>query len=596
MDQSKARPSGSVDWSRFRNREQTSKNLSEGKTNSNYLEETREQDPWPEEESSTLLSSVLLKEVAFVTPQEELQTYQNFTMSCQAMVKESTSELKITFQLIGRYTNQAGQPTEENLHLEGFEGFIPSHYEKEKTYLVSASGKLYAPQVPPGTMIEYQLIASHQASGISAESAVVQVTHQWPIHLVEIPDLLFHHNGNIPCLDEEKYLVRALATTLMYAEQEAPLYQSNSKRTKMQEELVVFGHTDTSGDIAFNDELSERRAQAVQSLLNQDEETWKNIASTYGKTEDYQQILTMLHQIYGWECDPGEVDNQKGPKTRSALQSFQAQVNQLYQMNLVEDGLIGPKTWGSIHRVLCGLIAQTLGLADPHEKNYPVWDIPEYGYAQGKGCFGCGESFPIEEKYKDHYRSQKNRRVDLIFMPRGYIHLEKPTNRNETLQTSQCICYDDQCVTRLFVSLLTDSSDSIQLDFLLPSDKKFPCQAILSNSQGESKTIPVVQKSNPDRLHFCIPATEDQLKYSLQLKFDNKPPQWLFRDECFFNLGLGSQIENSSYRPVFNILKDQEDWSEEENESLHTEPQNTSLFNHPMEWTGSMDDLHGSYA
>lgn len=139
--------------------------------------------------------------------------------------------------------------------------------------------------------------------------------------------------------------------------------------------------------------------------------------------EDYQQILKSLHGHDTWSCDPGNVDNQDGPHTQTALKKFQQQCNQRYQLNLSVDGCIGPQTWSAIHRTLCGLIAQSIETEDPQAPQYPSWPLPRYGYSEGQGCYGCGERFPIESAQRDHIRSEKNRRVELMFLPIGEIPL-----------------------------------------------------------------------------------------------------------------------------------------------------------------------------
>lgn len=267
MDTSKARPTGPIDWSRFKRKNADSR-LGEGTTNSNYLQETREQDPWPEEQADTEEMVVQLSKVRFETPTDQLQTNQPFQMSCEVKIQSSTSKRRIAFQLMCRYTNAQNKMVEEDQWSQGFEGFIPADQAPNTSSTIRAEGKLYCPKVEPGTELTYWLVAQNTAAQKTVPSEEVQVHHRWPIHVVEVADLLFHHNGTLPSLDKGYHLVAALSTALCYTQQKASTYKSDRGGTKMQEELVVMGHTDRSGEPDYNDALSERRAQAVQSLLN----------------------------------------------------------------------------------------------------------------------------------------------------------------------------------------------------------------------------------------------------------------------------------------------------------------------------------------
>jgi hypothetical protein len=58
-----------------------------------------------------------------------------------------------------------------------------------------------------------------------------------------------------------------------------------------------------------------------------------------------------------------------------------------------------------------------------------------YGH-DGKGVFGCGESFPLES-------AKSSRRVDIVFFEKGKAPaLAEPTDRNALLTHDQCPVYD----------------------------------------------------------------------------------------------------------------------------------------------------------
>ena len=397
---------------------------------------------------------VTLSDVQFSTPAECLRPAETFDMQCTASTSAPTSSRQVTFHLFCRYTDVDGEQIEEEVSTGGFESSLPCSHTADTDYPLEAAGNLYLPSgsIVPGTELTYWLEARNTAAEAPVKGPEVQVIYRQVIRIVEVPDVLFHHNGYIPCLDEEGWLINALATALHYAEKEAPREYQDETQYKLKEEMVIFGHTDTSGEHSYNYDLSDFRARNVRNLLNQNVEDWKQIAAAHGKVEDHQRILKTLTTRYGWDCDPGKVDNIDGPVTRAAVKAFQQQAKARYNLtDLEDDGDIGPITWGAIHRVICGIAAQFMTVTDPKSKEYPTWQEPVYGYPEGEGCYGCGESFPIEEKNRDNYRSQTNRRVEILFMPAGKVPLVAPGDKNRALKKSECLPYDDDHVIRYSV-------------------------------------------------------------------------------------------------------------------------------------------------
>jgi len=256
------------------------------------------------------------------------------------------------------------------------------------------------------------------------------------VRMVEVADIHFLLGGHMACIDGDGQLVEGIATALWFG----------SVRPEL--DLVVFGHADTSAEPSFNNPLSLRRAKAVQSLLDPDPDTWVDLSNT-AKTEEIQSILQGLATGQGWPCDPGSVDGILGDATKSAIQSFQQEANRRYSLGLAEDGDCGPATWRAIHRAICGAIAQRLNLQDPTTPDLPLWEVPDFGYPEGDGVFPCGESFPIQDPERDNFRSQVNRRVELIFGYPGVLDLAAPTATARNLRAAECPIYDPDKTVRL---------------------------------------------------------------------------------------------------------------------------------------------------
>ena len=123
--------------------------------------------------------------------------------------------------------------------------------------------------------------------------------------------MLFHLNSAVPCLDCEGVLIGALAAVYIFAKKNAD------------KEIVLFGHSDTTGDPSYNYDLSGWRAKGIKALLDGDSESWLKVIDLAVKVEDYQGILKALFVAHGWDCDPGEVDNIEGTKTKAAIEAFQ---------------------------------------------------------------------------------------------------------------------------------------------------------------------------------------------------------------------------------------------------------------------------------
>jgi hypothetical protein len=78
-------------------------------------------------------------------------------------------------------------------------------------------------------------------------------------------------------------------------------------------EVLILGHTDTSGPVAYNNALSEKRAMSVKAILDNDAHTFVDIATSTAKQGDLEAILHALPVFYGWEIPvlDGAVWNQQ---------------------------------------------------------------------------------------------------------------------------------------------------------------------------------------------------------------------------------------------------------------------------------------------
>ncbi len=200
--------------------------------------------------------------------------------------------------------------------------------------------------------------------------------------------------------------------------------------------LLITGHTDTRGGEKDNQKLSEDRARMAHAVLTFDRETFKAIADKRHKVGDYKQILkwasvalTGLPQAPGdpvpandfSECDPGKVDDvsDTGIAPLKAFQrAYNANKNALGVSgpDLDVDGSIGPDTWGAIFDCYQSELRNEMG------ENAAGMTQLRQGLVfldPAKPTIGFGESHPIEGIGKDSFKSQANRRVEVLFFEPG---------------------------------------------------------------------------------------------------------------------------------------------------------------------------------
>jgi outer membrane protein OmpA-like peptidoglycan-associated protein len=179
--------------------------------------------------------------------------------------------------------------------------------------------------------------------------------------------------------------------------------------------LIVFGHTDKVGSVAYNVSLSERRAQAVLALLLDDRDMFEAVAASgaWG-TAEHQSMLR------GIGCNPGAIDGQVGAMTRAATAAFQREYNlgvyhevaavERERPTLPEDGSLSPATRAAIRDAYVAVAPHVR----PDRFADPAFD-------------GCGKSHDISD------RVNENRRAVIAFLPED----------TDLSQSSPCDRYDE---------------------------------------------------------------------------------------------------------------------------------------------------------
>lgn len=264
------------------------------------------------------------------------------------------------------------------------------------------------------------------------------------IDVLEMEDVLFHLNSAVMMPDnpqgksstqgggagEEQLAVTGLkALALVFKQFEF----DPDKR------IIISAHTDTSGTPEFNFKLSDERAKGILYLLTKKidddgyaKNEWMKICFGRHKVEDYQQIMKHFEKKLTCGCDPGKVDDTWGDKTRTATQNFFKKTIPdkadalLSQVEKDSKKRWPVDAWGPVYNLYSEEIAESLEITIAELEILRKSSV--HFITENKPFVGCGESFPIDQQYKDNYKSQKNRRVEILFFDKDEVPINKYGN------------------------------------------------------------------------------------------------------------------------------------------------------------------------
>ena len=296
---------------------------------------------------------------------------------------------------------------------------------------------------------------------VDSHGKTTVVVEKIPVDILEMEDVLFHHNSAVlmpeapetesgkkdaDASEKQKKVsgLKALALIFQFLE------VNPGKR------LLLAGHTDSSGGVKINFELSGMRAGGVMHLLDGNRADWVKIAYGRHKVEDYQQILKWIFRTRKWPCDPGKIDDAWGSLTKSATASFINHYNAEFAGKAAKDyaGILDIQPlseaeagrvdkdgkhrwtealWEAAFNLYDKTIADALKLR-PKELRERRDEMIKYVDEQNR-YVACGESFPIDQANKDNYRSKSNRRVEIIaFDEKEVVSIKCPRKKDGALE------------------------------------------------------------------------------------------------------------------------------------------------------------------
>ena len=194
--------------------------------------------------------------------------------------------------------------------------------------------------------------------------------------------------------------------------------------------LFVAGHCDTTATVGFNQRLSEERAAATVALIVGDRDAFAKLADDRHQVADYKQILSWIAEAFDpdlfevpFDCDPGAIDDDAA-SGKDAVLAFQEAYNQNKSLlgasadDLQENGSMGPETWGAFFD--CYEYALRDELDEDADGVVALRDQVEWADDERRGL-GFSEHHPVDNLGRDGYRSQANRRVEVLFFDDGEV-------------------------------------------------------------------------------------------------------------------------------------------------------------------------------
>lgn len=187
--------------------------------------------------------------------------------------------------------------------------------------------------------------------------------------------------------------------------------------------LVVAGHCDTMGTVAFNQDLSEERAKVTLACLTGDRDSFAALCNKRHDDVDLTQIFDWTADSFGFTCKPTVRDR---PPSTTTIQRFKESYNEHFDEMFAD--MPGAQRFASV----TGTVNQNLWQAifDCYEFSLRgELEETESGVASLRGlltwvdpdrqALGFSEYFPVDNLTRDQYRSQANRRVEVLLFDPG---------------------------------------------------------------------------------------------------------------------------------------------------------------------------------
>lgn len=271
------------------------------------------------------------------------------------------------------------------------------------------------------------------------------------IQFLEFQDNMFRTNSAVllPCNSDDIGMSDGENSNPLSAIIRCLEFVKNNQNKK----ILVAGHTDTAGNLDYNKRLSVCRAKSVLCSLIGDAEGFADICQDrrYMLNKDYNQILAWAADSFGWDCHPGEINdnanelivnkfrseyNSKGPGSTwaSPIASF--------------GGAGGKEIWIAYFNCYETTLMEKLGVDIAGLKS--IRDLCQFSI--NRKWVGCNEYHPREATNLSDFPCDSNRRVEVLFFDSSDIPTLNCETDSQTCAQVDCILYDAAIYPKRIIS------------------------------------------------------------------------------------------------------------------------------------------------
>jgi|GEM_PF-2886883 len=231
---------------------------------------------------------------------------------------------------------------------------------------------------------------------------------------------------------------------------------------------LVTGHTDSSGTPEYNFTLSRRRARGILYLVQGFDEDWARNCFEAHTVGCCKEILKYVHAGRRWPCNPGEINNTGNRDFERATESFVNSYNSEYaRPNDLEEVSSHAITelrrdsrhrwptaiWEAVYQIYEKDLREALGMTSEELETFRFEKV-EFT-EESHEYVGCSYSFPMAERYEEDYRSETDRRVEVIFFPEAQAPssetLACPSEIDDLHTTEECRLWRERYLDRTYV-------------------------------------------------------------------------------------------------------------------------------------------------
>ncbi|HNY29901.1 MAG TPA: peptidoglycan-binding protein [Fibrobacteria bacterium] len=364
LDQSKAKPSGFLDWDKIESKLAASRSVAKTQPeprydSDDYLKRCREEDPWPEEVREEAVGTVSVSDCRFDLPDGACPDKET-PVSCAVQFAGGIRSAVVRFR---SFVQGPGEGPEAWTDLNDAKDVRVTASDSRASCFLVLHCPIPAPDL--GSTLRYKVEASVEESKV--ESAPIETLLRIQCRTVGAPDLSWKDRNMVPVLDGESRWSAALKALLV------------EHRALSGSTVVVFG----SGSGPMAREQAKLRAEWIRCLLQRDAQGWEQLR-TKSTTRDVQAILSGLALCGEWGCHPGPVDGKAGPRTTAGLLAFETECQKKLSAKPKVDGVLDKQTWAGFLEALAAMV---------HGSDAAAPSIC-WGCSGGTGVFANGADFP----------------------------------------------------------------------------------------------------------------------------------------------------------------------------------------------------------